>query len=310
MMRGLPGSGKSTRAKEIFKSGGNFYRLNRDHLRAMMFFSEHNGKREGDVIAAEKLLVGQFLDEGKNVIIDDCNLGQKHAILWRHFIDEYNHNSDNPVPAHLEIERVDTPVEECITRDAFRDRTVGRSVIMTMALQYGYHQPKQVVLCDLDGTLCDIGHRVSYVNELCESCKGNSRDGKACPDAGIHQAKDWKSFFYALPDDSLRMEVFEQLKAAHAAGCEIYYLSARPELYREATEAWLKKWASAVPYKALIMRGKQDSREDSLVKSEMLQKYFPDKSVVQCVFDDRPRVIRMWRDLGLTVIDVGNGVEF
>ena len=29
------------------------------------------------------------------------------------------------------------------------------------------------------------------------------------------------------------------------------------------------------------------------------------------VFDDRPSVIRMWRELGrLTVIDVGQGLEF
>jgi hypothetical protein len=46
------------------------------------------------------------------------------------------------------------------------------------------------------------------------------------------------------------------------------------------------------------------------VKNQMLDTYFPDKNVIRAVIDDRPSVIRMWRENGLDVIDVGKGIEF
>ncbi len=60
----------------------------------------------------------------------------------------------------------------------------------------------------------------------------------------------------------------------------------------------------------LIMRAANDKRDDTEVKAEMLKTHFPDQSQISMVIDDRPSVIRMWRDLGLTVVDVGKGVEF
>ena len=34
------------------------------------------------------------------------------------------------------------------------------------------------------------------------------------------------------------------------------------------------------------------------------------KENIFMVFDDRPSVIRMWRENGVKVVDVGDGVEF
>lgn len=277
--------------------------MNRDHLREMMFFSDHNGKREGDVISAEIELAKLILSMGKNVIVDDCNLGKKHEDMWRGFIDGQKLLTGSDIG--FEIQKVETPIEECVERDSKRTRTVGRSVIYGMALQYGLYKPQKAVLCDLDGTLCDIDHRLPFVKH--RGCDQYIKDDSKC---ACGWKKDWKAFFYNLPEDAIRMEVLDQLKQLSAEGHEIFYISARPELYRDGTEEWLGKWAKGVPYKALIMRGKNDNREDSIVKREILNKYFPDKSVITKVFDDRPRVIRMWREEGLEVVDCGTGVEF
>ena len=58
------------------------------------------------------------------------------------------------------------------------------------------------------------------------------------------------------------------------------------------------------------MRRGTDKRPDTEVKKQILDTYFPDKSVIHTVIDDRPSVIRMWREQGLKVIDVGEGIEF
>lgn len=289
MLRGLPGSGKSTVAKEIMKAGGNYYRVNRDHLREMMYFSDWRGQREAMVIDAEKVLAALILKGvGANLIIDDCNLGQKHENMWRNFLKEY----EGDFRANFSVRTVDTPLEECIQRDAARERTVGRSVIVGMAMRYGLYKPPQVILCDLDGTIANLEHRLHYVPKE-EGAK-----------------KDWKSFFAEIPNDTLITKTTDMIDFRRMNNpAELFYISARPENYRAETESWLER-VGAPKYTALFMRRAHDKREDSLIKKELLDMYFPDKSIINAVYDDRPRVIRMWQAEGLNVIDCGDGIEF
>lgn len=57
------------------------------------------------------------------------------------------------------------------------------------------------------------------------------------------------------------------------------------------------------------MRDAGDKREDTIVKSEIYDKYLKDLNIIN-IYDDRPSVIRMWRAKGLNVVDVGQGIEF
>ena len=52
------------------------------------------------------------------------------------------------------------------------------------------------------------------------------------------------------------------------------------------------------------MRKTDDSRKDSIIKKEIFLEHIDKEYNVMSVFDDRPQVIRMWRDLGLFVFDV------
>lgn len=309
MLKGLPASGKSTVAKELIQGGGNYFRVNRDLLREMFFFSDWSGKREDLTVEMERILVRTLLVD-YNVIVDDTNLNPSNEAMWRGLAEEEG--------ANFEVKFVDTPLDECIERDSRRDKKVGRSVIMAMAMQYGLYKPEKIVICDIDGTVADLEHRRHYVHKDCERCKGNALDGKACGltrdiestrDLRHEMGKDWKSFFAEMGDDTLITDTAQLLWKKINEGCKVFYVSARPEQYRKETEQWLKK-VGAPNYEALFMRRAHDKRDDDLIKEEILNKFFLGKTIIDTVFDDRPRVIRMWRKNGLNVHDCGNGREF
>lgn len=281
IMQGLPASGKSTKAQE-FVAQGNTVRINKDLLRTMLHFDKFTGPNESKTRDAARTLAKMYLQDGINVVIDDTNLNPGTRQSWVDLAKETG--------VKIQHEVMDTPLEECLKRDWGREKQVGAHVIKQMALQYcGYLKGEKVVVCDLDGTLCDIKHRLHFV-------KG--------------EKKDWNGFFQGISEDTVRVEVLDQLLALEEEGNKIILVSARPNTYREETEKWLEIVFKGYPLDtALIMRDARDKRDDTEVKAEIYEKYLKNLTITK-VFDDRPSVIRMWREKGLEVIDVGQGIEF
>lgn len=283
LMKGLPASGKSTRAKSIMDEGDNYIRINKDLLRKMLHFDKFNGRNEGFTQEASFALAQLFLNLGQNIIVDDTNLNPKTEARWRLFAETAN--------TKIEIVELDTDVNTCIERDCGRDGEVGKSVIVKMALQYkDYLKGEKVVICDLDGTLADCSHRLRYARG---------------------PEKDWSKFFAGIEDDSLREDVAQQvLDTLTKNNAKLIFVSARPETYEDDTMRWLfYKGFPEGSYSALIMRNSNDKRDDTEVKSDIYDKYLKNLDIVS-IFDDRPKVIRMWREKGLDVVDVGNGIDF
>jgi hypothetical protein len=102
------------------------------------------------------------------------------------------------------------------------------------------------------------------------------------------------------------VEVLAQVRE-FAKQYNIHLVTGRPEQYRHQTLKWLNYYR--VPFKSLYMRGSEDYRPDDVVKQEILDLCF-DRSKIELVIDDRPKVVRMWQSNGLRVLDVGDGVEF
>ncbi len=282
-MQGLPASGKSTRACQLLTEYGNAVRINRDLLRTMLHNDVWSNEKEHITLASARTLAKMLLiTKNVVVIIDDTNLNPGVVTSWENFAKECN--------ARFEIFRMDTSISECLRRDALRAKSVGDHVIVGMALQYGlYPIPKEgFVLCDIDGTLADISHRLHYVQQ---------------------DPKDWDGFFEACDSDVVRCDVAEMVDYHLLNNVEIIYVSGRPESCRNATEEWLAI-EELDEHIALFMRRDGDHRPDTIVKEEMLKRYFPDTSCIVEVIDDRPSVIRMWKSHGLKVVDVGNGEEF
>lgn len=289
MMRGLPASGKSTEARRIVEAGGNFVRVSKDNLREMLHFEKFNGENERITNDAEVAIVRMILKEGKNVVIDDTNLGG-HKDRWQAIAAGAN--------AKFEVRQMATDYKECMRRDELREDPVGRHVIYQMAMQNNYiAEGTEFTICDIDGTLADLSHRMYFLYDDIE---------KLIP----KQKKDWGGFFRASDQDRFRSDVWAMVKEASPEG-NIILVSARPEDYRNQTTTWLLTHdiIEGLDYKTLIMRKSGDRRDDDIVKKEILDRYFR-LYKIRKVFDDRPRVIRMWRENGLDVVDVGSGREF
>lgn len=287
IMVGLPASGKSTRAEEILGEDGNAVRINKDLLRTMLHFDRFTGKNESLTRQAARTLAREFLLDGKNVIIDDTNLNENTLQSW---VDLAKQTQGT----RIQYERMETPLHECIARDSVREKEVGKTVIANMALKAGiYPKPKNgFVICDIDGTLADIRHRLHFVKK--------SEGGK----------KDWKGFFDAMEDDGVRVDVLLMLAGAAEKGHEIVFVSGRPDTYRRLTENFVfKHFPDAA---TVIMRKAHDKRPDTEVKKEIYDQYLS-KYPVAFVIDDRPNVIvKTWIPLlgKERIIDVGSNEFF
>jgi hypothetical protein len=145
-----------------------------------------------------------------------------------------------------------------------------------------------LIVFDIDGTLADIEHRLGYVRS---------------------KPKNWKAFDAGIPNDAVNPYVAEVFDAMIMGGHTVILASGRSERTRIATQDWLRKNGFS-SYDKLYMRPADDYRGDDIVKREILDEIIADYGKKpDMVFDDRPRVVRMWREEGIFVFNVYQGEE-
>jgi hypothetical protein len=108
-------------------------------------------------------------------------------------------------------------------------------------------------------------------------------------------------------EDTPHTPVLAVLEALGAHGYQILYCSGRFEAGRAATVQWLREhtvfWDSP-----LFMRPDGDFGPDSKLKLNLYREHIEPRWDVQMVFDDRDRVVGMWRlELGLPCLQVDYG---
>ncbi|HEX9935989.1 MAG TPA: HAD family acid phosphatase [Longimicrobium sp.] len=148
------------------------------------------------------------------------------------------------------------------------------------------HLPKAVIW-DLDGTLSDDRARAHFV----EVEKGKKRD--------------WKSYFDAIGEDPPIAASMEVLRAMHAAGNRVVFLTGRPDHTRRTTERWLKA-NGLTEYDRLVMRPPRDFRPSGAFKVDEVAKLRREFELV-CAFEDRIDVADALRDAGVPVFLYGAG---
>lgn len=119
-MRGIPGSGKTTYARQwVNEDPKGRIRISWDDIRNML------GKywvpdREGLVQQISLKTLVLAMNAGYDVIIDNMNLSEKNISPFTEIIDN-----------HAEIKYVDlkTPLETCINRDKKRENPIGEEII-------------------------------------------------------------------------------------------------------------------------------------------------------------------------------------
>lgn len=281
MLKGLPASGKTTYARELVDQG--WTRVNKDDLRRML----HNGKwskqNEQEVLEARDSIIIDALTAGNNVVVDDTNFESKHHDTLEEIAKTFD--------ADFEVLFIDTPLEDCILRNENRADKVPLSVIYQM---YNKHiaplrnekaiqdeDLEECIIVDVDGTLAHID-------------ADNPRNPYDASRA---------------MDDLLDDAVSNIVAMAYGHGYRVIVLTGRNADHLGVTVDWLEK--NGVEYDDIFCRASGDRRKDYEVKQELYEKHIKDKYFVKYILDDRPVVCRMWRSLGLKVLQVGDPhVEF
>lgn len=135
------------------------------------------------------------------------------------------------------------------------------------------------VIFDLDGTLADIRHRRPLL-------------------------PNWDAFFDACDKDEPIWPVIHVYQAMRSAGhFHVQVWSGRSDAVRDKTEAWLMKYLGHVP--VLRMRRAGDHQPDDKLKESWLDETLPES--ISMVFDDRNRIVEMWRRRGIQCFQVAPG---
>ena len=312
LLVGEAGCGKSTIARKLVEEKG-YVRVNRDDLRIELaplvkdaslrsVFQEEVAIKEAGVFIPRKFKGGvagrdfedlvakveraraaYALSLDKNVVVDNTHLNPNTVDKWRHFA---NHK------AAFRIYRLDTPMEECIRRDALRTGSahVGRAVIERQFLVSGRHPVFQrltpetsVYLYDVDGTVAN--HMDAQGNSL-----------RSPYGLNVEVDTPW-------------MGVIEEIQNLYTQpNVLMFAVSGRKSMAGDATWEWLNKYE--VPRDGLFMRHSFDNRSDVLVKQDILNellRWVPLEQI-KGVIDDRPRVVNeCWRKAGVPVRPVFGG---
>ncbi|WP_310481311.1 AAA family ATPase [Chamaesiphon sp. VAR_48_metabat_403] len=271
LTKGLPASGKTTWAKEYIQKYPETANLCKDDLRLQL---SGTNKREKRIIKVRDLLTEYYFEQGYSVIWSDTNLNPVHL------------NRATELAAKYQAELIvkdftDVSLAECIRRDLVRSNSVGQQAIEQMYYDY-LEKPESppvfdpqlpnCYLVDIDGTLAINNTRSPFA---------------------------WDR----VNEDALNPVVATTIEKL-GRDTAIILLSGRSSVCYDLTVAWLQQ--HQINYQNLLMRPADDQRSDDILKSELYYFHIRDCYNVIGVIDDRPKVCRMWRKLGLSVFQVGN----
>lgn len=149
----------------------------------------------------------------------------------------------------------------------------------------------KTVIFDLDGTLALI-------------------DDRRAMSTNVNGKMDWDTFFAPenIQLDKPNWPVIEMAKTLKNAGNRIVIFSGRSKATKEVTRDWLN--LHGVPADVIKMRptdGGLKWMKDDLLKKKWLDDLFPNTDDILCVFDDRDKVVKMWRDNGISCFQVAEG---
>ena len=286
---GPPGSGKSTEAKKYLQTHGN-----REDLVYVNQDSQGNEHLE---------IFNRAIKAKKDIVVDRMNFnkGQRNRYL-------------DPARKHGYLTRVivlHVPFEECLKRasarknhETIKDAETAEKAIRGFFSRYERVEDGEVdevirmgwkpvgstktIVCDLDGTLAKIDHRLHHVRN--EDKKKNR----------------WDKFFLEMDKDEVN-EWCRTILDALSDRYPITYATGRPEDYMNLTAPWLQSNGLQYPGYRLFSRIKGDFRKDDIVKEIILEFEIKTRYDILMIIDDRQQVVDMWRKHGYTVLQCAKG---
>lgn len=293
--RGLPGSGKTDQAKKRSAATGGRI-VGRDHIRAMLGIKGiGTSRQEDEVTTLQTRIIATGLFNGETVLVDDMNLRSQYVRRMITLANKYG--------ATFEIvDLTNVGPALCHLRNKLRENTVPDEIIDNNYAKFikgkSYPLPVEMTGAKLskpapDPYIPDITKPRAFLIDIdgTVALKGNR---------GIH---DYDKVSVDLPNAG----VVRLVRAAMSGGLGIpLFVSGRPDSCAPDTRSWLNKHVTFLG--RLIMRPTGDRRDDFIVKRELFDKYIRHDYNVIVALDDRQQVVDMYRDLGITVAQVAEGL--
>lgn len=138
---------------------------------------------------------------------------------------------------------------------------------------------KKAIVVDIDGCIANLDHRVHYVQR---------------------NPKRYVAFNKAMPNDTVN-EWCKELLFNYVTTHTVILCTCREGRHRKVTEQWLED--NNIPYDMLLMRpSKSGHGKDNKHKKKMYEECIEGKYDVEWIIEDRLSVVKMWRKLGLVVL--------
>lgn len=148
---------------------------------------------------------------------------------------------------------------------------------------------KPLYIFDLDGTLADCAHRRHFVE---------------------NRANEWDKFHAACVDDTPIPGVIRTLNRLRR-DCDIYIFSGRSDIVRGESSTWLINHTELTCNDITTrfwMRRHGNYTPDDVLKMHWYDTLSDDdKQRLVATFDDRDRIVAMWRALGITCFQCAPG---
>jgi len=305
IFRGLPGCGKSTRAREMQRDIGGRV-VERDEVRYMLY-GRYTDCDENLVTNVQHALIEEGLRMGENVFVSDMNLRNQYvqalyAIAWKHGVDVSI------------VDMTNVPVEECLTRNLFEERVIRNKAVPQHVITENYRK-------FINGRPYPLPFQFTGAKLPSKRYEKYQRD-QSLPDAIIvdidgtlARMVDRGPFDeHLVKNDELFEYVARMVEHAAYSGCVIIFMSGRTDGCYDDTRDWLleklyflgKGWD--VSWKLIMRRTVEDrGRPDDDVKYDLFRAHVAEKYNVLYVIDDRNKVVKMWREIGLTCAQVAEG---
>lgn len=290
MLVGPCGSGKSTLAISYQQNDnvGQYFRINQDEQGKEQHL--HNFKLA--------------LEDKLNIIVDRMNFSKEQRQRYIEPAKKAGYRT-KIIVLHENFETCLERMKNRKDHPTIKDEKTARKVLNFFFSKYERPAPDEAdeiefrypegekplaIVCDLDGTLCNIDHRLHFVH----------------PPVG--KKKDWRSFSESLRTDTVNewcdaiLFQFNQFSNEKIVLC-----SGRADNYRDLTKDWLKTKVRFY-HDNLFMRPRDDYRKDDIVKEiildfEILTRYKP-----YFFIDDRKQVVDMWRKRGFVCLQCAEGL--